>query len=243
MAVLLLRLPKVVLGFFLTVGPCRGALGACGTSGVPCPHAVSSGTCPPCLGPEPLLYTLLWDRPAHVGDRQVLPEGASAPKGDSGQERPLRPLPLSTSPSPPPHQLSGHVPVSGRDWQEPGVSAARAADSSTALVPAAALGHPAAQSSPFPVTQAPTSRGISIQAGDGDALVGEGAATSCLLWELTHRASPRGRVLAKTPLEVGTGPWAHRGNSTAPWYQVPVLPRCPHPATATSAVAEFPIAR
>lgn len=49
----------------------------------------------------------------------------------------------------------------------PRVSATKVTDNSTSLLPAAALGHPAAQSSLFPVTQAPSSRDISIQTEEG----------------------------------------------------------------------------
>lgn len=93
------------------------------------------------------------------------------------------------------------------------------ADSSTSLAPAAALGHPAAQSSLFPVTQAPTSGEISIQAEDGEA---SGAATSCLLWELTLRASHR-----TCPGQDATGGWDRAlGTQRQRWGPVSHLTGC-----------------
>lgn len=185
LAVLLLRLPKKPyfppapdVGLLpKSEAPAEGPQEPVGPVGALLSHhgaCLSSGTRPPGLGRS--LCCLSSSTPAcplthstRLG-WQVLPEVTSAPSGDrTAAAAAAMAASFAPSPTPPPHQPSGHVPVSRRDWQPPRVSAAEVAGNSTSLVAAAALGHPASQSSLVPVTRAATSGEISIQTEDRKA--------------------------------------------------------------------------
>lgn len=158
----------------------------------------SSGACPPHLGPEPLLYTLIRDHPAHFWDKQVLPEGASAPKGDSGQEQLLRPLPCL-----PPHCLISSLVMfqapgeTGRNPESPPQKWQTAAPPWSRLLPSATLQLRAAFSLSL---RLPPAERLAFRR----RMEKRRAATSCLLWELMLRASHGGRVQAN---QDPTGGW------------------------------------
>lgn len=162
---ILLRLPRkhlspLVQGRGLlpsSEDPAEGRRGPAGPAGalLPCPPAcLRSGAYPSHRGPGPQLPTLPQGHSAHCH---------TSGKGRDSLRWPLHPrvtqdgcscyhcfpcLPLFL----PLPRLSGHVPVSGGDWQQPRVPGTEVAESRTSLVWAAALGRPAAPSSLLPVT-------------------------------------------------------------------------------------------
>lgn len=201
----------------------------------------SSGACPPRLGPEPLLYTLIRDHPAHFWDKQVLPEGASAPKGDSGQEQLLRPLPCL-----PPHCLISSLVMfqapgeTGRNPESPPQKWQTAAPPWSRLLPSATLQLRAAFS-------------LSLRLPPAERLAFrrrmEKRRGSHLLSSLGADAQSQSRGTCpgqpRPHWRLGQGP-GHTEATGLPGrtpYWALVLPRGPHPATATSAVSEFPVAQ
>lgn len=223
MAILLLRLPKVVLGFFLTARPCRGVLGACRTSGVLCPNAVV-----PALAQahaHPVLDQSLCCTPSSGTILPTLETGKCSPRAHlhprATQDRSSCFGRFPCPPLPPRHLISSLVMFqspgeTGRSPESQPQKWQTAAPPWPRLLPSATLQRRAAFS-------------LSLRLPPAERLAfrrrmekRRGAATSCLLWELTLRASHR-----MCPGQDATGGWDRAlGTQRQQWGPVLHLTGC-----------------